>query len=290
MQKRDHHKEIISVIKANGEAELFDESKIRNSLIRSGASRDIIDHVISNIKAKVHQNISTKKLYRIVFSELKKLHRPTAGKYHLKRAIMELGPTGFPFERFVAEIFRAQAYQIRAGVFIEGHCVKHEVDVIAEKGTEQLMMECKFHSDPGIVCDVKHAMYVRARFWDIEKKLKAIDLDSGKSFKAFLVTNTRMTSDAERYGVCSGLALMSWNFPKGKSLRELIDDTGLHPVTCITSLTRNEKSHLLNQNIVLCRSLCNEPGILREIGITEMRIQKIIEEGMTICKSKKTVL
>lgn len=285
MRKRDNNK-IISVIKANGETERFNEDKIRQSLLRSGAAPKIIDSVIENALNKIHQNISTKKLYSIIFSELRKQNRPAAGKYHLKKAIMELGPTGFPFEKYIAEIFKAGGYQSITGKTVEGYCVRHEVDVMAENEKEQFMMECKFHSDRGTVCNVKHALYVRARFWDIEKKLQNRPIKSVKPFEGWLVTNTRMTSDAEQYGVCSGLRLMSWNFPKGKSLRERIDKTGLHPLTSITSLSRKEKEQLLKKGIVLCRSLCESPEILKNIGITELRAKKIIEEGKSICQTK----
>lgn len=284
MRKRDQHK-MITVIKANGEKELFNENKIRQSLLRSGAKPDAIDQVIKNVKNKLYQNISTKKLYQIVYSELRKEHHPSAGKYHLKRAIMELGPTGFPFEKYIAEIFKAEGYQTQTGKIIMGQCVKHEVDAIAENDTDQFMMECKFHSQPGTVCNVKHALYVSARFQDIERKIKSKASPGSKSFKGWLVTNTRMTSDAEQYGVCFGLGLLSWNFPKGKSLRERIDQTGLHPITCITSLTRKEKNLLLKKMIVLCKNLCAKPSILSEIGIDKIRIKKIIDEAKSICKN-----
>lgn len=285
MRKRNHHK-MITVIKANGETERFNEDKIRQSLLRSGATLDTIDYVLNKVKNKLYQKITTKKLYQIVYSELRKKHRPSAGKYHLKRAIMELGPTGFPFERYIAEIFNAEGYQTKTGKIIMGQCVKHEVDVIAENDTKKFMMECKFHSEPGTVCNIKHALYVSARFQDIEKKIKSATSPASKPFQGWLVTNTRMTSDAEQYGVCFGLGLLSWNFPKGKSLRERIDKTGLHPITCITSLTRAEKNQLLNKMIVLCKSLCATPAVLSKIGIGEPRAKRIIEEANNICKNK----
>ena len=285
MRKRDKSK-IISVIKANGETELFNEDKIRQSLLRSGAATDIIDSVINKTVNKIYQNISTRKLYKIVFSELRKLHRSSAGKYNLKKAIMELGPTGFPFEKYVAEIFKADGYQTITDKIVRGHCVEHEVDVIAENEKEQIMMECKFHSDPGTVCNVKHALYVSARFQDIERKIKNESSKDTKLLKGALVTNTRMTSDAEQYAVCFGLKLLSWNFPKGKSLRERIDKTGLHPVTCITSLTRAEKNQLLKKMIVMCKDLCAAPNVLLKIGISESRAKRIIEEAKNICQIK----
>lgn len=289
MRKRNKNI-IISVIKAGGATEPFEEEKIRRSLIRSGAGPDIIDTIVEKVEEKIHDSISTKKLYKMVFDELRRLHRPAAGKYHLKKAIMELGPTGFPFEKFIAELFIAEGYHTVTDQVVEGYCVRHEVDVIAKKEKNQLIMECKYHSDPGMVCDIKHALYVRARFLDIERKLQVRQRQNMKPFAGWLVTNTRMTTDAEQYGMCSGLELMSWNFPAGKSLRERIDNSGLHPVTCITSLSRNEKEKLLNKNIVLCKKLCKVPEVLQEIGIAEPRAKRIIKEAENICQSIQIAL
>lgn len=63
---------------------------------------------------------------------------------------MELGPSGFPFEKFISEILKFQGFAVQVGVIVEGHCVKHEIDVVAEKGEEHFMIECKFHNTQGI--------------------------------------------------------------------------------------------------------------------------------------------
>jgi hypothetical protein len=85
---------------------------------------------------------------------------------------MELGPSGFPFEKYVAEILKYQGYRVEVGVIVEGFCVKHEVDIIAEKEAKHFMIECKFHNQPGTFCDVKIPLYINSRFLDIEKMWK----------------------------------------------------------------------------------------------------------------------
>lgn len=47
---------------------------------------------------------------------------------------------------------------------------------------------------------------------------------------------------AIKYGSCAGLNLLSWDFPKGNSLREQIDASGLYPLTYLTTLSLNEKT------------------------------------------------
>ncbi len=51
------------------------------------------------------------------------MSRSTADKYHLKNAIMELGPTAFPFEKFIAGILEAEGYQTLTDQIVQGNCV-----------------------------------------------------------------------------------------------------------------------------------------------------------------------
>ena len=113
--------------------------------------------------------ITTKEIYHKAFELLHKEEKPIALKYSLKRAIMELGPSGFPFEKFVAEIFKFKGYTAETGKLVKGFCVEHEVDVVAWNKDKLIMCEAKFHNDPGMKSDLKVALYVKARFDDLRK-------------------------------------------------------------------------------------------------------------------------
>lgn len=273
----------MNVTKASGEIVPFDVEKIRRSLRRVKTDPVLIEQIIEAVKQEIYDEISTSKLYKIVFDKLKKRQRSVAGKYNLKRAIMDLGPTGFPFENFVAALWQTEGFTTVTGQIVKGFCVSHEVDVIAEKENLHYLTECKFHSIRGKPCDVKHALYVFARFLDIEKKLTSSAAHREKIHKMWLVTNTRLTTDAVAYGTCAGLGLLSWDFPEGNSLRERIDRAGLHPITCLTTLSVKEKRQLLGKEIVLCRDLCAKPQVLIEIGVRENKIEKILDEADAIC-------
>ncbi|MBL8124308.1 MAG: ATPase [Blastocatellia bacterium] len=275
----------MNVIKANGDEVPFDEVKIRRSLRRVKADPDVVEIVLERVIRKMYDRITTSDLYSIVFAELKTLQRRSAGKYNLKRAIMQMGPTGYPFEKLIAALFDADGYTASTGQFIEGRCVTHEVDVVAAKGDLLYHAECKFHSFLGRVCNIKHALYAHARFVDIEKGFASEAPRKGRIYKGMLVTNTRMTSDAIAYGTCAGLGLLSWDYPQEKSLRGWIDSTGLHPVTSLTSLSVKSKRQLLERGVVLCRELTGSPGILAEIGLSKQNIDDVIDEAYVICET-----
>ena len=101
--------------------------------------------------------------------------------------------------------------------------------------------------------------------------------------KAWVVTNTRFTTDAIQYGNCVGLHLLSWDYPSGNALKDRIDRIGLYPITVSTMLSSNEKQFLLDRNIVLCRQLLEESFMLDHLGVSEERKEKIMNEINQLC-------
>lgn len=285
MSKKKNKK--VSITKASGESVDFDDSKLQASLSRSGADKESIKKIISEVSQKLYDGMTTKEIYKLAFSMLRKQSYPTAARYKLKQAIYELGPSGFPFEHYVSEVLKQDGFKTKVGVIVKGHCVDHEVDVIAEKGDEHFMVECKFHREQGRNCDVKIPLYIQSRFIDIKKSWTNIPGHQFKFHQGWIFTNTRFTADAIQYATCSALKLVSWDYPKDTSLRDRINKNGLHPVTCLTTLTKMEKSKLLDKGKVLCMNLCDQPKLLDSIGIAKIRQKKILLEANEVCKLTK---
>ena len=148
------------ITKASGEKTPFSEWKLQQSLSRSGASDAAINVITDKIKSQLYEGMSTKEIYSTAFQLLKKQPNAIAARYNLKRAIMELGPSGFPFEKFYAEILTHQGYTTFLNILAHGHCINHEIDIIANKGDNYYMLECKFHNQVGYMCDVKIPLYI----------------------------------------------------------------------------------------------------------------------------------
>lgn len=276
-------KQVILITKASGDKIPFDVSRLRRSLERSKAEPAAVDAVVETISAMLYEGISTKEIYRKAFELLKKQSRSTAARYKLKNAIMELGPAGFAFEKFVSALLKAEGYQTHTGENVQGKCVKHEVDVIAERGNVRCMIECKFHSLKGKFSDVKIPLYIFSRFVDVAEAWKNEPLHQGKTFEGWVVTNTRFTTDAEKYGDCMGLKMVSWDWPKGDSIRERIDRSGLHPITSLTSISSAEKKALLEMDVVLCSDLSESPQLLSKIGVSKRRVNRVLKESRQLC-------
>lgn len=276
--------ENINITKASGQKAPFNEGKLKQSLLRSGATNEQADDITNEVMEMLVEGMSTRKIYKAAFRLLRNYSRPAAARYKLKQAIMELGPSGFPFEMFVAELLKYKGYQTKVGVIVQGHCVKHEIDVIAEKDEHHFMIECKFHNHQGYASDVKIPLYIQSRFLDVEKQWKQLDGHAEKFHQGWVVTNTRFSDDAAQYGRCMNMNLVGWDYPKHNGLKDWIDGSGLHPVTSLTSLTQKEKQQLLDKKIVLCKTMHHNNALLQSIGVKPPRLQKVMDECAALCE------
>lgn len=273
----------IEVIKHSGERAIFSIEKLKNSLRKSGAEEALVNEIANNVRDELYQGISTKEIYNRAFALLKKKKKGYASKYKLKKAIYELGPTGFPFEKFVGAILYYSGYDVKTGQFLNGKCVTHEVDVVAHKNGQYIVAECKFHSDEGRNCNVKVPLYIHSRYGDILNNYG--DGNKGeKPNEGWVVTNTRFTEDALTYGKCVGLYLLSWDFPKDNGIKDRIDRLGLYPVTVSTLLSQREKQFLLSRDVVLCKQLIDDQFYLDHLGVSEKRKARILEEINILCQ------
>ncbi|MDP1802946.1 MAG: ATP cone domain-containing protein [Bacteroidota bacterium] len=271
------------VIKASGVKSRFSEKKLRTSLQRAGASEEQIEFITKEVGKQIFEGISTKAIYKLAFTLLREGSRHLAARYHLKQAIMELGPSGYPFEKYIAEILNYQGYQTKVGEIVQGQCVTHEIDVIAEKDDHCYMIECKYHNLQGIFCDVKIPLYIQSRFKDVEAQWIKMSGHITKFYQGWVFTNTKFSTDAIEYGKCVGLNLIGWDYPLKGSLREQIDTLGLYPITCLTSLTKAEKGRLLEKKIVLCKEIFNNKKILEACDVKQSRIYTVMKEAEQLC-------
>ncbi len=269
------------VLKHSDERKPFVVNKIIKSLKRAGADDRLAREIAEEIE-KDRAIKTTEDIHKKVFSSIRHRSRPVAARYNLKRAIADLGPTGFPFEKFVGRLLESFGYSVQVGVDVKGACISHEIDVVAEKTDEHFMVECKFHNKYWLRSHIQTVLYVKARFDDVEKAWKRKKGHSDKFHQAWIVTNTKFTNQAIKYAKCSGIKLVGWNYPKKDSLARMIDVSGLHPVTAITQLSKKEKLALVENGLVLCRDVIGGYRTMFKLGISKDKIAKIQKEAYNI--------
>ena len=275
----------IEIIKSSGQKVKFSLDKLRNSLKHSGADHELVEEIVSKVDDELFEGITTNEIYNRAYSLLKKNKSIFASKYKLKKAIYELGPTGFPFERFVAAILQYSGFSVKVNIIMNGACVNHEIDVVAEKNNLITVIECKFHNEEGRNCNVKVPLYIHSRYNDVKAHWATYKNKTKSLDKGWVVTNTRFTEDAITYGRCADLYLLSWDYPTNDGLKDRIDRLGLYPITVSGLLSNREKQFLLSRNVVLCRQLIKDKFFLDHLGISEPRKTKILDEIEQLCKS-----
>jgi len=278
--------EQISVIKATGERVPYSREKLLRALIMAGAGEEQSENIARVIEPKLYDGIPSSKIHQFVYTFLKKArsHR-TAGRYKLKRAIFELGPSGYPFEKFVGKLFESFGYRVEVDVIIHGKCVQHEVDVVAKKDDEVIIIEAKFRGDYRGKTTVRVPLYIQSRFNDIKAKWEDDDKYKNKKIKGYVATNARFTVDAIKYAECVGLGLISWDYPQSGSLKYFIDKSGLYPLTSLRSLRKADQKLFLEKGFVLCQELFQQQDLMRDFGFTQQKISKVLKEADLLIRS-----
>jgi hypothetical protein len=268
----------ILVKKASGEEQPFRVEKLESSLRNAGAGDALVEEVINDITEWIYPGVTTKKIYNRAFQLLKRLRNASAVRYKLKQSMLEMGPTGYPFEHFIGQVFEKMGYDVEVGITLDGRCVTHEMDVIATKDHAQNLVECKYRQDQGKIVTVQTPLYVRARVNDIVDKYREDGKLEGFSFTGWVVTNTRFSADSISYGKCSGLRLLGWDFPEGNALKEIIEREKLYPITALSTLTKKEKQQLLEEGIVTCPQLLDNMKVLDKIQFRRNKSTALVKE------------
>jgi hypothetical protein len=262
---------MLNVLKASGQKEPFSEEKLRASIQRVGIAPEYTNQVINTIKSRLYEGIFTRDIYKqiIDFLERSSQHINRA-RYGLKQAIMDLGPTGYPFEDYIAEILKMEGFNTFVRQVLQGKCINHEIDIVAEKNNLRTMIECKFHNSTGSKTQIHVALYTKARFDDVKEQ--------NSLQEALLITNTKITSDVLNYALCSKIKVMSWDYPEKGSLRDLVEKHKLYPITSFVGLSQNQKQMLTENHIVLARDVCKTPSCLDILGLPKDKKSSLLSE------------
>lgn len=271
----------ITVIKRDGEQVLFDDQRVIRSIERAGVPKELHDRVLQHIKERVQKDntITTDEIFYHIREFLVGRDKKSALRFNLRQAIFELGPTGFPFEQYLARIFKDQGYKAETNLSMRGECVSHEIDVLLEKDGKREIIEAKFHNQTFGKTDVQVILYTYARFLDVSK--------TNKIDGVWVATNTKLTTDAITYAECKGVKAIAWNYPIDGSLQDFVERPKMYPITILTDITTEEKRRLIDNNIVLVQELIKVPvkELEEKYLIDKNRAETIIRDTQLITGS-----
>jgi len=273
------------ITKADGGSEEFKSQKLADSLKKAGARPEQIVYILQEVELSLQDGMKTQMIYQKAFQLLRESDDPIAAKYSLRRAVFSLGPTGFPFEDFLGKIFEAEGYTTKRRLTLRGKCAIHEIDLAAYSPDHTFIAEAKFHARPGIKSDLQVAMYSYARYLDLAS-VRVSKQDPRGVISLSIITNTKFTEAAVKYAQCSGIKLLSWDYPKHDSLHDKIERLGTYPITVLTHISSGQKQYLLQHGIILCSDITKNPNILHELGLPKSRFNAVLNEASALCGSK----
>ncbi len=268
LHRQKHH-----IVKSSGEVEVYSAKKLQRSLLRTGLNPKYCKQITKEITEKIKPGTSTRDIYKTTVKLVHKHSHIAATHYSLKQSLLELGPTGYEFEHFVARYFDTIGYQTYVGIMLQGEFVRHEVDIVASKKNYQAYIECKFHNNSGRKNDIKTVLYVKARWEDLKN-----GPDGKYLHEYYVATNTAFTSDAIVYAKGTGLNLLGINAPEDESFLDKIKKHKLYPITSLKRLKKIYMQELLRKNIILCKELLEEKNFLLKLGMTDEEIRSLFND------------
>lgn len=273
----------MDIIKASGEREPFDRDKFCRSLRHAGAPSNVVAKVCGLVEQEITPDTTTIQIQKKAAKFLGKEHLLSAARYRLRSAIMELGPAGFFFERYMAAILREYGYHTKVGQILKGKCLPHEIDILAEKDNKHYIIEAKYHNQRGIKSDAEVAMYTYARFLDIKDAHEEFE-SPDKQHQAWLITNTKFTTHAKRYAECKGVKMTGWRYPKGETLEELITQKSLYPVTVLPSANQFVREQFAKENVMFVRDVLSysTSDLQKTFGLNSAPAKRLLQEAYNL--------
>lgn len=272
---------MIQVIKETGEKETFSSDKLCTSIINAGASPDTAKKICGAIESNLKPGMTTTAIFRQTLRHLVVERPELVANYSLRRGIAALGPAGFVFEQYIATLLQAYGYTTEQGVWMQGECLKHEIDIYATKGKFHFLVEAKYRNSQSIKTHVDVIMYAYARFLDIKDGQKN---KKDSEYVMWVVTNTKFTSSAIRYAKCKGVKLVGWSYPRGNSLEKMIEKKKLYPITVLPSITPELLAIFAEQKMVLAQDILpyNVTELVDGLKITKKQAELLLSEAQKL--------
>jgi hypothetical protein len=260
------------VTKWDGRREPFERSKLLRTLLRLRASETVAEETVNEIEGRLYDGIATKEIQEMAFRLLEKRKPSAALTRDLKTALGRMKPTP-DFEEYVRILLRAKGYHVTPNKVIQGFCVTHEIDGIAEKGGETTYLEVKNHSTPHILTPFGVTLAAKAKWDDIQKGYEK-GINKTHFDRVLIVCNTRLTQHAKKYAKCIGIDHIGWKTPQGEGIDSMITETNLFPITILKTLSAKEHDCLSEAGIITLDQLLNKQ--IGKIRMKESRKKELI--------------
>ncbi|MEM2922060.1 MAG: restriction endonuclease, partial [Candidatus Bathyarchaeia archaeon] len=267
---------------ADGSLEPYDRSKVVSTCLKLGADYALASEVADRVEERLYEGIPTERILRMVKTYLGQLRPRLLERTDLKEALSLLRSKP-DWERFVQLLYVELGYKVDPNPVLRGLCVTCELDAIAKRGSDRILVEAKHHLDPHARVDLGVCREVRAVIEDLSDGYLR-GYNSEQFTGAVVVSNARFTEQALQYARCRGIECLGWNVPKGGGINSLIEQRQLYPLTMLRELDSETKEALGNVGIVLIKQLVTTPlgEVAEKSGVEKAKLEKLSSSGWYI--------
>ncbi|RLG09709.1 MAG: hypothetical protein DRN68_00865 [Thaumarchaeota archaeon] len=258
----------VRVRKADGRLEPFDRRKVIRTCMKLRVERIEAERIADKISKMVYDGIPTNEILSAIYEEVKKIRPEYEHAHDLREAISMMRPKP-DFEYFIGITLSSLGYRIESARIVDGRCIEHEIDGIAMRNDEVLMIEVKHHVNPHTYTGLDVFLAVHSTLRDLMDGYR-LGLHNYPFTAALVACNTKISQHAERYARCVGIRYMGWRYPRAFALEDLIVKYKLYPITMLKILKRNHIEKLGDRGIVTLKQLTE---------INTHKLEEILEIG-----------
>jgi hypothetical protein len=272
----------IWVTKADGTKQPFQRYKIVNTCLRMHVSKEDAEAIADYVEKRLYDGISTRRILQMVFDYLQRDRPPFRNRIDLRRATSLVRPRP-DWERYVQLLLGELGYVVTPNQIVRGRCVEHEIDGVARRDDEIVLVEIKHHYKYHTSTGLDVVRQIRATFEDVTEGFN-LGLNSINFNKSMVVCNTKFSNHARRYAKCRGIDHIGWKAPLEHSLDRIIEEKKLHPITLIKNLDKATEAKLGDKGIVTLRQLTegNISEISRKTGVKSDRLDGLTQKAKEI--------
>ena len=244
-----------------------------------GATHKIASEIVDKIEARLYEGISTKKILQMIFRFMSK-HKPGVKHFLDLRKGLSLMGSKPEFEMFVQIILANNGFEVSPNQLLKGKCVEHEVDAIAKKDGKTYFVEAKHHFSYHAPTGLDESRIARAVLEDVTEGF-ALGKTEIRIDGAMIVTNTKFSKHAKRYGECRNMLQIGWSSPENHGLQTMIDKKKLYPLSCLKGFRVENRNRLVNSGIVLMKQLLEEnpSELAKKAMLQEAFIRSIVAKA-----------
>ena len=273
---------MLRVRKADGGLEPFDKGKVIRTCLKLRVGRREAERIAEEVKREAYDEIPTSRILELIYEKVRRVKPALEHAIDLREAISALRPKP-DFEQYIRLTLESIGYRVEGNKVLEGRCVDHEIDGVAVKGGEVLLLEVKHHVNHHTYTGMDVFLEVWATLQDLMEGYE-LGLHRYGFTNALVACNTKISNHAERYARCKGLKYMGWRYPKAMGLEEIIEKHGLYPVTMLRGVERGLLDRLGDAGIVTLRQLIEigAKGLRESLGIEGGKVEELVSKAKAL--------